>query len=87
MASFVPSWVINKALRFILSRFQVLETDEWDLDNFNYTWGMKNTIELRDVGVRIEVRPNYSSTGRSTSHCHLVDLLRNLPLISNFRQI
>lgn len=56
MASFVPSWVINKALRFILSKFQVLETDEWDLDNFNYTWGMKNTIELRDVGVRIEVR-------------------------------
>lgn len=84
MASFVPSWVINKALRFILSRFQVLETDEWDLDNFNYTWGMKNTVELRDVGVRIEVRP---SRGRSMSRCHLIDLLRNLPHISNFRQI
>ncbi len=56
MAYFLPSSIQKRLLRYALSRLELLDTDALDLDNVDIAWGKISTVELRGVGVRIEVR-------------------------------
>ena len=51
MGYFVPSFVQKRILRYALSRLELFETRDLDLDNLDIVWGKRSTIELRDVGV------------------------------------
>ena len=55
MGYFLPSWVQKRILRYALSRLDVLDTDALDLEKLDIAWGRRSTIELRDVGLQIEV--------------------------------
>ena len=55
MAYFLPSSIQKRLLRYALSRLELLDTDELDLENLDIAWGRKSTVELRDVGLRIQV--------------------------------
>ena len=55
MGYFLPSWVQKRVLRYALSRLDFLDADALDLENLDIAWGRRSTIELRDVGLQIEV--------------------------------
>lgn len=57
MAYFLPSSIQKRLLRYALSRLELLDTDELDLENLDIAWGRRSTVELRDVGLRIQVGP------------------------------
>jgi autophagy-related protein 2 len=56
MAYYMPSYIQKRALRFALSYLDFVETDDLDFDKLGVTVGMRNVIELKDVGFRIKVR-------------------------------
>lgn len=56
MAYYLPSYIQKRALRFALSYLDFVETDDLDFDKLGVTVGMRNVIELKDVGFRIKVR-------------------------------
>ena len=56
MAYFLPSSIQKRLLRYALSRLELLDTDKLDLENLDIAWGRRSTVELRDVGLRIQVR-------------------------------
>ncbi|KAK8239161.1 hypothetical protein HDK77DRAFT_288579 [Phyllosticta capitalensis] len=41
----------SRLLRFALSRIDFLDDDALDLDRLDFTWGKKNVLALRDVGL------------------------------------
>lgn len=51
MAYFLPSFVQKRILRYALSRLELLETGNLDLDNLDITLGKRCTIELRDIAI------------------------------------
>lgn len=55
MSYFLPSFFQKRLLRYALSRLQLVDTDDLDLDSLGITWGQRSTFELRDVGLRLEV--------------------------------
>lgn len=55
MAFFLPSYFQKRILRYALSRIDLLDSDQLNLDNFDIAWGRKSVIELRDVGLQLEV--------------------------------
>ena len=55
MAYFLPSSLQKRLLRYALSHTGILDTDAIDLDSLDITLGRSNKIELRDVGLRIQV--------------------------------
>ena len=61
MAFFLPSFFQKRILRYALSRLELLETDDLGLDRLDIAWGRRSTVELRDVGVNLEVRPSLCS--------------------------
>ena len=56
MAYFIPSGVQKRLLRYALSRIELLDTDQLDLDNLDIAIGKKSTVNLKDVGIRTEVK-------------------------------
>lgn len=56
MAYFLPSFFQKRVLRYALSRLELLETDDLALDRLEIAWGRRSTVELRDVGVNLNVR-------------------------------
>ncbi|KAL9586190.1 MAG: hypothetical protein Q9212_001061 [Teloschistes hypoglaucus] len=54
MAFFLPSYFQKRILRYALSRIDLLDSDQLNLDNFDIAWGRKSVIELRDVGLQLE---------------------------------
>jgi autophagy-related protein 2 len=57
MASFLlPSTIQKRLLRYALSRLELVNTDTLNLDDLDIVWGKRSTVELRDVGLRLEVR-------------------------------
>jgi autophagy-related protein 2 len=56
MASFIPSVVKNRLLKYGLSKLGLLDTDGWELDKLGIALGTKSTVELKDVGLRVDVR-------------------------------
>jgi autophagy-related protein 2 len=59
MAFFLPSYIQKRLLRYALSRLEFVDTDDLNLDKLGVTLGQRSVIELKDVGLRIEVRPPY----------------------------
>ena len=55
MGSFLPSFFQKRILRYGLSRIDLLDTDKLDLDRLDIVWGKRSTVELRDVGLKLEV--------------------------------
>ena len=55
MAFFLPSFFQKRILRYALSRLELLDTNALDLEKLDINWGKKSTIELRDVGVHMNV--------------------------------
>ncbi|KAL8832775.1 MAG: hypothetical protein Q9191_000047 [Dirinaria sp. TL-2023a] len=54
MAYFIPSFIQKRILRYVLSHLELLETEDFDLDNLNIEWGKRSSVELRDLGIRIQ---------------------------------
>lgn len=55
MAYFLPSFFQKRLLRYALSRLEVVDTEALDLDSLGIRWGQRSTVELRDIGLRLEV--------------------------------
>lgn len=51
MSYFLPSSIQKRVLRFVLSTQGLLEIQDLDLDNLGIAWGMRSTVELRDIGL------------------------------------
>ncbi|KAJ5174304.1 Autophagy-related protein 2 [Penicillium canariense] len=54
MAYFLPSFLQKRLLKYALSRLGVVDTEALDLDNLGICWGQRSTVELRDIGLRLE---------------------------------
>lgn len=55
MAYFIPSYFQKRILRYALSRLDFLDAEHLNLDNLDITWGKKSVVELRDLGIQLEV--------------------------------
>ena len=55
MGYFLPSFFQKRVLRYVLSRLDLLDTDALDLDRLDIAWGKRSTVELRHVGLKLEV--------------------------------
>lgn len=55
MAYFLPSYFQKRILRYALSRLDLLDAEQLNLDNLDIAWGKRSVIELRDVGVQLTV--------------------------------
>ena len=51
MAYFLPSFLQKRILRYALSRLELLETGNLDLENLDITLGKRSTVELRDIAI------------------------------------
>ncbi len=52
----IPSFFQKRVLRYALSRLDLIDVDALDLEKLDIAWGNRSTVELRDVGLRPEVR-------------------------------
>ncbi|KAJ5976277.1 hypothetical protein N7481_009984 [Penicillium waksmanii] len=60
MASYLlPSFFQKRLLKYALSRLGLFDTDDLDPDNLGITWGQRSTVELRDVGLKLEKLASY----------------------------
>lgn len=76
MAYFLSSLLQKHVLKYALSRLGLVDTEALDLDNLGIRWGQRSTVELRDIGLKLEVslrdQPSFSgvviapNTGRSS---------------------
>ncbi|PYH46897.1 putative autophagy regulatory protein Atg2 [Aspergillus saccharolyticus JOP 1030-1] len=54
MAYFLPSFFQKRLLRYALSRLELVDTEALDLDGLGIRWGQRSTVELRDIGLKLE---------------------------------
>ncbi|KAJ5086994.1 hypothetical protein NUU61_008301 [Penicillium alfredii] len=54
MAYFLPSFFQKRLLKYALSRLGLVETEALDPDNLGIGWGQRSTVELRDIGLKLE---------------------------------
>nr|OQO30071.1 hypothetical protein B0A51_02756 [Rachicladosporium sp. CCFEE 5018] len=54
MLSWIPTSIQKRLLRYAITRFGILDDDALDLDSFDITWGRKNTLEFKNVGLNLE---------------------------------
>lgn len=52
----LPSFVQKRLLRYALSRLELVDTEALDLDTLGIRWGQRSTFELRELGLKLEVR-------------------------------
>jgi hypothetical protein len=55
MAFLIPSHIQKRLLRYALSQLELIDTDDLPLDQLDIAWGMRSSVELRDVGVKVHV--------------------------------
>ena len=55
MAYFVPLGIQKRLLRYALSRLELLDTNQLDLEKLDIALGKKSTVSLKDVEVNTEV--------------------------------
>jgi autophagy-related protein 2 len=55
MAYFLPSFFQKRLLKYALSRLGIVDTEALDPDNLGIRWGQRSTVELRDIGLKLEV--------------------------------
>lgn len=59
----------KRLLRYAMARFDIFEDDALDLENLDLGFGLRNTFEFKDVGLKVEVRLptcNYSPAHHPT---------------------
>ena len=54
MAFFIPSSLQKRILRYALSRLELLDTKDHNLDDLDIVWGKESSVELRNVGVHLK---------------------------------
>ncbi|KAI4169035.1 MAG: hypothetical protein LQ343_005968 [Gyalolechia ehrenbergii] len=54
MAYFIPSYFQKRILRYALSRLDLLDSEQLDLDNLDIAWGKRSVVELRNLGVHLK---------------------------------
>lgn len=54
MAYFIPSFIQKRILRYALSRFELFEINDFDLDNLDIAWGKRSAFELKEVGIQLQ---------------------------------
>ncbi|KAL9031961.1 MAG: hypothetical protein Q9196_000034 [Gyalolechia fulgens] len=54
MAYFIPSYFQKRILRYALSRLDLFDSEQLDLDNLDIAWGRKSVVELRNLGVHLK---------------------------------
>ncbi|KAL9600787.1 MAG: hypothetical protein Q9219_002925 [cf. Caloplaca sp. 3 TL-2023] len=54
MAYFIPSYFQKRILRYALSRLDLLDAQQLDLDNLDIAWGKTSVLELRDIGIQLK---------------------------------
>lgn len=54
--SFRTSAMPKRLLRYAMARFDIFEDDALDLENLDLGFGLRNTFEFKDVGLKVEVR-------------------------------
>ncbi|KAI2795216.1 Autophagy-related protein 2 [Penicillium oxalicum] len=54
MSYFLPSFIQKRLLKYALSRLGIVDTDALDPDNLGIRWGQRSTVELRDIGLKLE---------------------------------
>ena len=54
MASFIPSYLQKRLLRYALSRLDLIEDDDLDLDNLGVTFGQRSVVELKNVSIKVK---------------------------------
>lgn len=52
--SFRSSVMPKRLLRYALARFDIFEDDALDLENLDLGFGLKNTVEFKDVGLKVD---------------------------------
>lgn len=62
MASFIPAYVQTRLLRYALVKIDLFESDELDklLVDANVGWKRTNTIQLRNVQLKVDVSTLYA---------------------------
>lgn len=53
--SFRSSAMPKRLLRYAIAKFDIFEDDALDLENLDLGFGLKNTFEFKDVGLKVEV--------------------------------
>lgn len=46
----------KRLLRYAMARFDIFEDDALDLENLDLGFGLRNTFEFKDVGLKVDVR-------------------------------
>ena len=54
MAFFIPSSLQKRILRYALSRLELLDTKDHNLDDLDIVWGKESSVELRNVGIHLK---------------------------------
>ncbi|KAJ5544618.1 hypothetical protein N7535_006988 [Penicillium sp. DV-2018c] len=55
MASyFMPSFFQKRLLKYALSHLGLVDTEALDLDNLGIRWGQRSTIEVKDIGLKLD---------------------------------
>lgn len=55
MAYFLPSFFQKRLLKYALSRLGLVDTEALDPDSLGIRFGQRSTVELRDIGLKLEV--------------------------------
>lgn len=76
MAYFLPSFFQKRLLKYALSRLGIVDTEALDPDNLGICWGQRSTVELRDVGLKLDVSVSGSPAGRGGQSASVGDLKR-----------
>lgn len=45
----------KRLLRYAMAKFDIFEDDALDLENLDLGFGLKNTFEFKDVGLKVDV--------------------------------
>ncbi|KAJ6161022.1 hypothetical protein N7470_004418 [Penicillium chermesinum] len=54
MAYFLPSFFQRRLLKYALSRVGLVDTEALDPDNLGIRFGQRSTVELRDIGLKLD---------------------------------
>ena len=54
MSYFLPSYFQKRLLRYLLARLDILDSDDFDLDNLELAWGQRSVVELKNVAIKTQ---------------------------------
>lgn len=55
-SSFRSSTLPKRLLRYALSRMELLDTDDIDMEKLDFVVGSNSIVTFQDVGIRLQVR-------------------------------